>query len=594
MLVLLQLLLSGIVASAQFVTPPDDLIETIGYAGVPVRYKEVPAGICELDPNVKSFSGYADVAEGQHIFWWFFEARNGEPKELPVTVWINGGPGSSSMTGLFAELGPCGVDYFGNVYNNPYSWTNASNMLFIDQPSQVGFSYSQPVSAYEENGKITVLPNNTCPDHIGNSSSCGTYSKPDVTLTANSTLSAAPAFWKTLQGFMDAFPQYASNDFNIATESYGGHYGPAFSAYIERQNDLNITGTKRIPLRTLLVGNGWFDPLIQYQAFYNFTVSPGNTYDYLPYNASIETLLYDNTHGTGNCLDQLKDCKMSGLDSVCAAADDFCMAQVEDIYHNILGRDAYDIRELDPDPFPYKFFVDYLNTAEVQKAIGAYTNFSTYSNTVHQAFSSTGDDAREVNAIEDIRFLLDRNITVALYAGDADFDCNWIGGEAVAEEVGAPGFDRAGYTDLQTSDGTVHGQVKHAGRFSFTRIYESGHMVPFYQPLAALEIFERAIKGLDIESGLQEASGPYVTKGSSRSIYREGSATLQWEAISKTTTYDVTTNRPGEAWLQAVGAPARPTDADYFKQYPFQHSGLGEDGNTWQLLIQYLLYLFSS
>ncbi|KAL0259260.1 hypothetical protein SLS55_006765 [Diplodia seriata] len=56
--------------SAQFVTAPTNLTLKKGAAGVNVRYKEVPTGICETDPDVKSFSGYADVAEDQHIFWY--------------------------------------------------------------------------------------------------------------------------------------------------------------------------------------------------------------------------------------------------------------------------------------------------------------------------------------------------------------------------------------------------------------------------------------------------------------------------------------------------------------------------------------------
>jgi hypothetical protein len=56
--------------AAQFVPAPTDLITKEGYAGINVRYKEVPTGICELDPNVKSYSGYADVDENQHIFWY--------------------------------------------------------------------------------------------------------------------------------------------------------------------------------------------------------------------------------------------------------------------------------------------------------------------------------------------------------------------------------------------------------------------------------------------------------------------------------------------------------------------------------------------
>lgn len=87
-------------AIAQFVTAPTNLTSAVGYANVSVRYTQVPAGICELDPDVKSFSGYADVAPNQHIFWWFFEARNEDPTTAPLTVWINGGPGSSSMIGM--------------------------------------------------------------------------------------------------------------------------------------------------------------------------------------------------------------------------------------------------------------------------------------------------------------------------------------------------------------------------------------------------------------------------------------------------------------------------------------------------------------
>lgn len=56
-------------ALGQFVSAPTDLITKEGHAGINVRYKEVPAGICEQDPNVKSYSGYADVGQNEHIFW---------------------------------------------------------------------------------------------------------------------------------------------------------------------------------------------------------------------------------------------------------------------------------------------------------------------------------------------------------------------------------------------------------------------------------------------------------------------------------------------------------------------------------------------
>ena len=287
------------------------------------------------------------------------------------------------MIGLFQELGPCGVDSDGNVFNNPYSWTNASNMLFIDQPTQTGFSYSIPIPGYEDpnTGNIIALPDNTCPDYAADIG-CGTYSYPNASLTVNSTDGAAPNFWKTLQGFMGAFPQYSRNEFIFTTESYGGHYGPVFNEYIETQNAKNIPGAHKIKLGAVMIGNGWYDPLIQYEAYYNYTVSPGNTYNYKPFNASIEALFYNNVFGKGNCLDMVRDCNARGGNDLCSYADQWCANQVESIYDNYLGRDEYDMRELEPDPFPYGFYVDYLNTPEVQKAIGAFVNFSESSSTV--------------------------------------------------------------------------------------------------------------------------------------------------------------------------------------------------------------------
>jgi carboxypeptidase C (cathepsin A) len=486
-------------------------------------------------------------SENESIFFWFFEARNMDPTQAPLTVWINGGPGSSSMIGLFQENGPCGIDINGNVYNNPYSWSNVSNMLYIDHPAQVGFSYSIPVPGYIDprSSNIVTLPGPDCPDYAVAFGTCGTYSYPNETLTADSTSNAAPSFYRTLQGFMGVFPQYSRGSFHFSSESYGGHYGPVFNEYTERHNAKNATGTHRIELKTVLIGNGWYDPLIQYQAYYNFTVFPGNTYDYSPYNDSVKAELYNNLYGPGNCVDMIKDCKARGTNEICSFADNYCFNQVENIYDIYLGRDEYDMRELALDPFPPTFYVQYLNTPYVQAAIGAFQNFSESSNTVGTAFGTTGDDGREARTIEDIRNLLHGNVTVMLYAGDADYNCNWLGGQAVAAEVNPSKYDEAGFSNISTSDKIVHGQVKQAGKFSFVRIYESGHEVPYYQPLVSLEIFERAINGKDIATGTVDVphSG-YITKGTPESTYREGNSTIKFEAVPVTATYNTTTNEP--------------------------------------------------
>ena len=81
---------------------------------------------------------------------------------------------------------------------------------------------------------------------------------------------------------MGAFPQYSRESFHFSTgmygplnhvfsrplttaspESYGGRYGPVFSSYIENQNAKAIPGAHNVSLETVLIGNGWYNPLIQ-------------------------------------------------------------------------------------------------------------------------------------------------------------------------------------------------------------------------------------------------------------------------------------------------------------------------------------------
>ena len=70
-------------------------------SGVKIRYKEPGKyGVCETTEGVRSYSGYVDLAPDAHTFFWFFEARH-NPAEAPLTLWLNGGPGSDSLIGLF-------------------------------------------------------------------------------------------------------------------------------------------------------------------------------------------------------------------------------------------------------------------------------------------------------------------------------------------------------------------------------------------------------------------------------------------------------------------------------------------------------------
>ncbi|CAG8727691.1 13374_t:CDS:2, partial [Dentiscutata erythropus] len=85
------------------------------------------------DPRVRQYSGYLNIAPDSNMFFWFFESRK-DPKNSPLTLWLSGGPGYSSMFALFQEVGPCKVKRNMNKSRlSANSWNEATNLLFIDQ-----------------------------------------------------------------------------------------------------------------------------------------------------------------------------------------------------------------------------------------------------------------------------------------------------------------------------------------------------------------------------------------------------------------------------------------------------------------------------
>lgn len=242
---------------------------------VTVRYKEPgKSGICETTPGVNSYSGYVDLAPNTHAWFWFFESRS-DPANDPVTLWLNGGPGSDSQIGLFQELGPCNVTQNLTTQWNPYAWNNVSNMLFLSQPVGVGFSYE-----YEIEGSANEVTGQT--ENASYAGVDGRY--PGINIGEISTTDqAAVATWEILQAFYSALPQLdnkvESTEFNLATESYGGHYGPAFFNYFYNGNEMIRNGTatgKLLNFNTLTIINGIVDEAIQAPYYPEFAVN--NTY----------------------------------------------------------------------------------------------------------------------------------------------------------------------------------------------------------------------------------------------------------------------------------------------------------------------------
>jgi carboxypeptidase C (cathepsin A) len=192
----------------------------------------------------------------------------------------------------------------------------------------------------------------------------------------------------------------------------------------------------------------------------------------------------------------------------------------------------YDVRAAAPgtekegaEPLPPGLYQPYLNQAHIAQALGVETNYTFFSSNamgeVYAAFSHTGDFGRSY--LTDLEELLDAGVPVSLFYGDADWVSNWFGGEMLSlatNYTGVEEFKAAGYESLMV-DGEHRGDVRQHAGFSFTRVFDAGHAMPFYQPEAAYALFERTIKGRDLATGDSEATPEYSTSGPANSTHSQ-------------------------------------------------------------------------
>ena len=94
------------------------------------------------EPLLKMYAGHIDITPEHHgnLFFWLY--KNKHMADRPRTVlWLNGGPGCSSMDGALMEIGPYRINEDGTLRYNEGSWDEFANLLFVDNPVGTGFSY---------------------------------------------------------------------------------------------------------------------------------------------------------------------------------------------------------------------------------------------------------------------------------------------------------------------------------------------------------------------------------------------------------------------------------------------------------------------
>ncbi|KAG5055016.1 hypothetical protein JHK85_007526 [Glycine max] len=135
------------------------------------------------------------------------------------------GPGCSSIgVGAFAEHGPFRPSDNNVLEINDKSWNKVANVLYLESPAGVGFSYSSNESFY-----ALVTDEITARDNL-----------------------------VFLQRWFTKFPEYSNNDFFISGESYGGHYVPQLAQLIvQTKTNFNLKG--------IAIGN----PLLEFNTDFN-------------------------------------------------------------------------------------------------------------------------------------------------------------------------------------------------------------------------------------------------------------------------------------------------------------------------------------
>lgn len=256
----------------------------------------------------------------------------------------------------------------------------------------------------------------------------------------------------------------------------GGKFGPAFTSFFQEQNEKILNGEWDVEgeqyiihLDTLVLISSCMDRRVEWPLYPEMVFN--NTYGIQAVNETIYNDMQDAYTRSGGCRDQIDNCRAvssvydpsnigvnATVNQVCSDAEEYCYLNIRAPYSQFSGRKGYDITQLDPGPFPYQFFLGWLNqpvslslpniiwhsgthaepngqaelrglimvfsSQHVQSALGVPLNFTMLSPTVNVAFRSMGDYPRP-GWLEYLSYLLESGVKVTLITGDRDFACEF-------------------------------------------------------------------------------------------------------------------------------------------------------------------------
>jgi len=403
-------------------------------------------------PLLKMHAGHVEVDPDNNgnIFFWHFQNRHIANRQRTV-IWLNGGPGCSSMDGALMEIGPYRLKDDHTLEYNNGSWDEFANLLFVDQPVGTGFSYVNTNSYLHELSDV------------------------------------AAQFITFLEKWLQLFPEYEHDDIYLAGESYAGQYIPYFAkAILERNQKMSSPSGTEWSLKGLLIGNGWISPWEQYQS-------------YLPF-AYKENLLVK-----GSKISQ----ELEGLQSICVnslnapdARDKVEIPECEHIlaeFHRLTQDSShqcynmYDVRLRDEFPscgmnWPPDLadITPYLQRNDVMNSLHINPDKSTGWEECSGAVGSNLITKESVPSIQFLPALLESGIPILLFSGNKDHICNHIGTEQLIHNLkwnGGAGFETSPGVWAPRRDWTFEGEpagyYQQARNLTYVLFYNASHMVPF-------------------------------------------------------------------------------------------------------------------
>ena len=361
---------------------------------------------------------------------------------------------------------------------NEYAWNQISNMVFIESPAGVGFSYSTDPSVDYTTGDAQTAQDN----------------------------------YNLIQAFLTRFPEYNKNEVYITSESYGGHYMPTLAKQIVDENAAAaVSGKPVINFKGFAVGNPYTDPYsgtpAMFDTFWGHQLIPKPTYD--SYVAECVTSKKPNAKA---CIQlqiqmnsQVGNLNPYALDyPVCVAGNTARKGRAQRTWllNQMLAKVGPADRKLmgvmakeEYQPCADDYADSYLNQDSVKAAIHVKSNIKWESCSYKISYNAT--DSTEVSTAPIYNYLIDGGygLNILVYSGDDDSVCGTVGTQ---EWIWGLGYTVAGKMwDTYTVADQVAGYLTawKNTKLGFLTIHGAGHEVPTYKPAVALDMWQRYLNG---------------------------------------------------------------------------------------------------